>query len=456
MRTNVWVAVLWMVSGCTSNGIFLETVTGGDTGETGDETETSPPSDSSSDDGPPPECTSDSECGDCGWCDQGVCQEDVGCCAAQPDTPWVWHCQPPWDCYEDEECDEGMVCNSGFCEPDPNPEILEPPACRGDLALQVQQLPVEVPIVQIAAIEGRGLQGIEESLGLVELDLVAGVGSPPFELFGDEAVDFIAAGVATGMAITQGSSPDGLPIHQLTLTIGGGDAWSIDTGPEVPGSVRAAAWLGAGTSEVVTAIDDRLDRWSVGPDVTLMGAHALGVEVHTVAGAQPFGADAPMIAAVLADGTPWLVDGSTGEVVASGDPLRGQPIDLADHGAELFALSHVPADPEAARPDMAAVHVLQVDGSISATAPFGAPGVPLALAMVELDGNGVDDVLVANADGRVDIYLMQPEGPLCRSYLQLAPILDFETGDVDDDGRIDSIASDQGPVVTVIHGVAAP
>ena len=75
-----------LMAGCTSNQIIE--LTGGESdGQTeGTEgTDTSPPAESGTDDGPRPECVEDWECGDCGWCTpDGVCQDDLGCCAADP------------------------------------------------------------------------------------------------------------------------------------------------------------------------------------------------------------------------------------------------------------------------------------------------------------------------------------------------------------------------------------
>ncbi len=458
MRTNAWVVAVLALGGCTGNLVSLDTdgdsdsATDGTGGTWG--TETSPPADSGSDDGPRPQCEDSWDCGDCGWCNAGVCEEDVGCCSALPEDPWVWHCSPPWDCFDDEECGEGMVCNDGYCEPGPERVILEPPACRGDLALEVQQLSVGVPIVQLAVIEGQGLQGIDADLGLVQIDLAAGVSTPQGGLLGEEAVDFLRIDGGMGIVITQGPDAGGALMHQLTRTTGGDGAWTLDSGPLTAGSVHAGAWAGVGTAEVLTAIEARLDRWSVDP-VARFGALEVGA-VGTLAVVEPLADDATALAVTVDDGRVYMLDGNEGTIVAASEPLIGESVGLVGSGPQILALSYVPARLFGAPQDMAAIHVLRPKGdSLVAAAPFGAPGIPQALVMAEIDGNGIDDVLVANADGRLDIYLMQADGPLCRTYLPMAAILELEVGDVNGDGRADVLISDAGPVVTAIHGAAA-
>lgn len=70
---------------------------------------------------PPPECDNFYDCGYCGYCDDGVCREGVGCCGfdAAPARPDMqrFRCSPPYECFNDDECPEGEVCEFGECNP---------------------------------------------------------------------------------------------------------------------------------------------------------------------------------------------------------------------------------------------------------------------------------------------------------------------------------------------------
>lgn len=450
MRTSAWVVMLLSVGGCTSNTISLDSSDDGTTSDTDDGTDTAPPADSGTDDGPIPECVVDLDCGDCGWCNDGVCEDGGGCCSAQPDEPLHWRCSPPWECFEDWECGVGMLCTDGECQPGSGTEILEPPACPGDLALTVQQLVLAAPLTHAAVADLVEVRAIDENRQLSVLDLVAGPVPPQFPLEGDMTRDLLGSGGTTVMAIMERTLAGGGTEHQIVSSFGSFDTSGIDASEWMPSNTLAAAWSET-SAELWVATQTRIDRWSGEP--ALVGSIELGLPALALAATRSI-PDLPVTLAVaLDDGATRVIDPSTGQTVATSGLLVGQPIDLAAHHDALLAASYVAGMDGV---DMTAVHRLQLDvgGSLAATVPFGAPGVPLELAVADLDGNGVDDVVVANDDGRLDLYLMEADGPICRSFLPLSPILDLEAGDVDGDGARDVLVVDAGPMVTAIHGVA--
>lgn len=461
-RTSAWAVAVVLVAGCTNNTISLNDDSGSGTEGTDgtggtdgtDGTETSP--DSGSDDGPPPECVVDWDCGDCGWCSAGVCQEDVGCCSGTPEQPWVWHCSPPWDCFDDSECPDGQVCTSeGYCEPDPN-EIQEPPACRGDLALSVAELPLDVGLVQIAVTDG-GLWAIGEDLQVRPVSFDVGLGDPVGVIGGEQALELLPIDASTLVAVGVGTSIEGDLVHQLARIHDPGDgSWGVALGELQLAPAAAATWL-QDPAEVIVGTEGQLARWtadlqSAGPN-SVLDAGALALT------RLPFGGGSSLAAVARDDGAVELWDITADAILADGHVLHGRPVDMA-YAAEtgggeprLFAVSHVEPDPADLFPkDMAAVELIRIDAPLTATNPFGASGIPVATAVTDLDGNGIDDVLVANADGRLDLYLMEAEGPRCRAFLPLSPILELETGDVNGDGLADVLVLDAGPSLMAIHG----
>lgn len=447
--------MLLAVGGCTGNTISLDTADDGatsGTSETDEGSETSPPADSGSD-GTIPECVVDLDCGECGWCNDGVCEGGGGgCCSALPDEPLQWRCSPPWECFEDWECGVGMLCSNGECQPGSGTEILEPPVCPDDLVLTVQQLGLTAPLTHAAVADLAEVRAIDEDRQLSVLDLASGPVPPQYPLEGEVTRDLLGSGGTTVMAIMERTLAGGGTEHQIVQSFGSLDTSGIEVSEWMPGNALAAAWSET-SAELWVATQTRIDRWSVDPE--LVGSIELGLPALAMAATRSI-PDVPITLAVaLEDGATRILDPASGQTVATSGVLVGQPIDLVAHHDALLAGSHVGAV-AMGNPDMTAIHRLALDvaGSLVATAPFGAPGVPIELAVADLDGNGVDDVVVANADGRLDLYLMEADGPSCRSFLPLSTILDLEAGDVDGDGVRDVLVVDAEPRVTAILGVA--
>lgn len=454
MRTSAWVVMLLWVGGCTGNTISLDTVDDGATSDasgTDEGTATSPPADSGTDDGPIPECVVDLDCGECGWCNQGVCEEGGGCCSAEPDFPGQLRCSPPEECTIDDDCFENEICSQGFCIPGPDTHVIEPPLCKGDVALSVEELALAVPLVRVAVADMGGAWGLDADLGAVELDLVAGPSAPVGLLEGTAGVDLLGAGVGTVAGVLHSQAPDGPPSHAI------GRAWAIEdaTGaaqsPFVMGQARAAAWA-EGVQELWVGSDARVERWDV-QRLASVGGFDLDADVRAIAAVDPAADGSTLMAVALGDSTVRLLEPASGAPLAMSPALAGAPVDLLAHGTSILAVHEILGDAtdEANR---TGIHRLELDGSLVAAPPFGVTGFTSEAAVVDVDGNGVDDVLLANEDGRLDILFMEVGGPSCRVYLPLGAIDDIEAGDVDGDGARDLLVLHAGPTVTAVHGVA--
>lgn len=85
---------------------------------------------------PPPECVDSGDCDGtyCGYCEDGMCVEGVGCCGfaatVRPDMS-RFRCQPPYECYGDEDCGPDQICDaSNTCT---LPVPLQLPPCPGQV-----------------------------------------------------------------------------------------------------------------------------------------------------------------------------------------------------------------------------------------------------------------------------------------------------------------------------------
>ena len=118
--------LLSLVTAC--GPVAEETTT--ESGTTTTATTVGPDTDSDPTDTPPPECTDSSQCGDCGYCEDGRCVTDYGEYAA-PARPGMqrFRCSPLSECYLDEECGPDEYCD------------LAGNICKESIPLQLQPCP---------------------------------------------------------------------------------------------------------------------------------------------------------------------------------------------------------------------------------------------------------------------------------------------------------------------------
>ncbi len=470
MNKSAWTMALVLVAGCTGNTISLDGEdTGGTDSESDSNSDTWPTTadsgdDGSSDDGPN-ECQTDSDCSlDCGWCDGGTCVEDFGCCSATPDEPSIWRCSPPYECWDDSECPDGEICDQGWgeCIPDPNAGVRMPPTCD-DLELTIEQFSVDAPLHQVAMHPGLsmvqgGLLAVDAEQQLVQVDPGTGALTPVAALPGT-TVDLQAAGPDATLALTMSSDDGGDDVYQLSSVQRVDEAWSLLGGPETTGPVLDSAWLGDVT---MVATLERLDRWAVTPAPAPLGDFPVDGLTEAIAPAQST-AEGPLLLGVLDTfGHLTVLDAASGTPTVNGISVLGNPVDLAaardawqGSGEDLVSLSSTFGGDEGEEQPIAVIQVFRNLEEIRVDEPFGALGRPVALAVADLDGDAIDDVVVALDDGRVQVFRMHETDVLCQSYVPLrSDLTDLEVGDVNGDGAPDVIMATSGSELTILHGRA--
>ena len=450
-----WVGLLAV--GCTSNTI---TVTGAD-GSTSDASPAPTVSASASADGSDGsvDACAGVDCGICGECFEGLCTNNPGCCEAAPGDETRWRCSKP-NCFDDEECGNGEICVGGICVEGPMPPVTVPPACGEEIVFEFSMEELWVTLRHITATPNlpEFLIGIDEThqlYGITGLSPMGMLGDP---LPGDEVFDLVDSRSAGAMAIMLTTDELGAPAYTATRINGTGSGLDVTTSIPIPGSPIDAAW-GSWRAELLVLQPGMLDLWEGDspPYVEEQHDENIARDIQRIAPLAIAGHDLGWAGTVASDGTIGIVSLNDGTPLESTAGPDGTIIDLdasrdpAIFGwVQLIALYAVP-DEEGAT--WSAITPIGID-PLAPQASFGAPGVPTSMVVADLDSNGYDDIVVANEDSRLDVYLRTESGVLCRGYSQLDTLVDLVAVDSDNNGQREVMFLDAFDRLFVIEGVS--
>lgn len=447
-----------MVFGCTNNTIGAE---GGGDGSATDSGDPPPTVSADGSDGDPPlECSDWTECGDCGECIDGACVESPGCCSAVEDSPWQWRCSKPWECYEDYECGEGAVCEDGFCQDGPDAPVIQPPACGDDVVFEISSVPLPEPLVRISASSEDGvLVGVDSNRQIwqsLHLGTLEPVGEP---IPGDGPVDLVDARFEGVLAIASSADDAGVPGYTVSR-VNTGFIPSFTTSERVEGYAEDAAWAG-NSADVVVANAPGLDLWREGQPPTLDEQLVENVDPATIriAPLAIAGDDAGWVGLATSDGSVAIIDIDNAMLIDAGVAPSGEMIDLdagrdptAGGQVQLVALTSLDIS-EPTEQTWSAVSTITIDPELPSAPAFGAEGSPTTLLVADVDRDGNDDIIVGNADGRIDVYLRDEAGVRCRGSLPIEGLVDLVTVDSDGNGQREVMFLDGFQRLFVIEGV---
>lgn len=437
------------LGGC--GGIFSDSPFGGDDD---DGTDTDPSTVPEGDEGPstvPPGtgCESSSDCGDCQYCSEGSCVEDVGGCCAVGGDPG-WRCSPPIDDCDWEGCADGYECTFDGCVPVGLPDTFNPTVeCETPLAMQALPLTMPLSTLAPALIDADG-DGTMEIVTVDTDNVIRAVASdgtvvstlePGGQFFVTEWLpgdggSLLATGVTGPSEATIGRLEVVAP-GELRLTIG-------ESAPSGASASTARDFTGDGTTDVGRMVDGSLQLWELNPDPALTLEAAVAADVQRLE-AFDFGADGSVEWLGFGQQTVQLspqadMIGAMDWYALPGDYVDSGAVTLADGSEQLVIVTTSEQSGHRSQ-------VTRIDTSAGPPAlldPFGAQMQYAWSTVADLDGDGADEVVVAHSgEGRVyHLAGPDPKSVPCHSALLGLGDMHGTSGDVTGDGVADLVASD--------------
>lgn len=406
----------------------------------------------------PAECVDSSDCGECSYCANGVCEDDVGNCeCAHLFEPLGFRCT--WyECWTDEECPEGEFCNGYECEPHPIPP--EPDACSPvELSTTVWAVPPGTSQVAVADLDDDGILEIGHATPNGALGLVDG---------------------ATGETLGATQLPDGT-VEVASLRAEGPDALMAIINATVEGTpqhrVVSVRWEEGAPQTVVSAAQDGHALASTIDDLDGDGGQELLISQLSRLEIWSYDGSGPQLQEVLENedqpfGTPIVTTGpdATTRYILS---VVGSQTIFTDPGGTVLERGFVGGELQDTVRVMAAGGVVDgygatvlagslsgpstefflgwSDAAVSAgSASYAVPGYPRGAGFADLLGDDDLEAVLATDDS-LAIVALDGHTVDCWLPLEADGSSDLAFGDVDADGRTDAIALGFLGTVTIVH-----
>lgn len=400
------------------------------------------------------DCSNDSDCGDCGWCSSGVCEEQPCCAVSESPT---FRCSPGYDCWADSDCADGSVCVDGWCEggdPPPMPPGQQPTAaCDEPMNLAMTTVPFGVAQRELAVLDIDG-DGVGEILAVDDGDvlhaLTPGGGEvTTLDLAGHIVHDLWAVDGTSLFA--PGQSEGGTyAVARIDVTEPG--VLSLSTSTPAAGDLEAPTRVrdfdGDGALELGVLAGARLHQWELETPPALAVDVTFDAEDHFLEAIDIDDDGALELLTIDAQGM-WQIaiegDEATFGAYEALPGMRGDTTIVKATGepARLVVASDNPLFEDS--PWTLLSVVVGTADAPKLREPFGAPYRFGWMIAADLDGDGVDELLVGHrtTDRLMHVYALNPDAsPRCHTAIVGVGGHQPAVGDVTGDGIDDLVVRD--------------